>query len=302
MDKIGIVTITYNSAKVLESFFECIWNQNHVRFVLYIIDNNSTDTTVHIINKQKDDRLYLKINKDNLGVAKANNQGIQLALKDGCKNILIINNDIEFNSRLINDLIIAQEKKSASLVAPKIMYFDNPNHIWYAGGWFAKNNGFLPKHRGMRELDNGQYNSCEEVHYAPTCCLLIKAKVFRDIGLMDDKYFVYFDDTDFLYRVWKDKRHKVFYIPQIEILHKVGSLTKSFLKNNEKIYRSNFFIKQNIKNHIYFLRKIGSFISFIFIIWLFFRNNIKFLLNPYIKKDFNTFKLINKSYFDGIRM
>ena len=80
MDKIGIVTITYNSAKVLESFFECIWNQNHVRFVLYIIDNNSTDTTVHIINKQKDDRLYLKINKDNLGVAKANNQGIQLTL------------------------------------------------------------------------------------------------------------------------------------------------------------------------------------------------------------------------------
>ncbi len=302
MDKVGIVTITYNSANVLESFFKCMWNQNYIKFVLYIIDNNSTDSTVDIIKNQKDNRLFLKINSENLGVAKANNQGVELALKDECKNILIMNNDIEFNDKLINDLITSQQKESASLVVPKIMYFDNPNHIWYAGSWFIKKNGFLPKHRGMREIDKGQYDHSIEVHYAPTCCLLIKSEVFHDIGFMDEKYFVYFDDTDFLYRVWKDGRHKVFYIPQIKIFHKVGALTKSFLKNNQKTYRSHFFLRQNIKNHIYFLKKIGSLMSFIFIIWLFFRNNIKFLLNPYIKKDFDTFKLINKSYFDGIRM
>ena len=62
---------------------------------------------------------------------------------------------------------------------------------------------------------------------------------------MDEKYFVYFDDTDFSYRVWKDGRHKMLYFPFVEFYHKVGSLTKSFNKEEKRIYRGDFFIKQN---------------------------------------------------------
>ena len=52
-------------------------------------------------------------------------------------------------------------------------------------------------YRGINELDRGQYDEVLEVDYAPTCCLLVKKQVFKDIGMMDEKYFVYFDDTDF---------------------------------------------------------------------------------------------------------
>ena len=300
MDKIGLVTITYNSANVLRSFLDCVFQQTYSNLILYVIDNASNDATVLMLNDEKDIRLRVVENVENLGVAKANNQGIRKAILDGCDQLLIINNDVVFESFLIEKLIKIQIANKCSLVAPKIMFYDNPNNIWYAGSWFVKKKGYLPLHRGMMELDEGQYNEIIDVEYAPTCCLLVKKEVFQDIGLMDEKYFVYFDDTDFSYRVWKDGRHRILYYPDVDFYHKVGSLTKSFEKDEKKVYRGNFFLQQNTKNHIYFLKKIGGFFSYIFIAWLFLRNNIKFIVNPQIKKNISTWWLINKSYFQGL--
>jgi len=302
MDKIGLVTIAYNSADVLRPFLDCVWQQTHNNLVLYVIDNASQDSTCSILEKENDSRLQIINNLTNFGVAKANNQGIENAIADGCDQILIINNDVEFEPTLVEKLLQVQVEKSCSLVTPKMMYFDHPNHIWYAGSWFIKKKGYLPLHRGMKQLDEGQYDKIIEVEYAPTCCLLAKKEVFQDIGLMDEKYFVYFDDTDFSYRVWKDGRHKMFYYSNVRFYHKVGSLTKSFHKEEAKIFRGDFFIRQNTKNHIYFLKKIGGLFAYAFIICLFFKNNIKFIVNPQIRKNFKTWLLINKSYFEGVRM
>ena len=302
MDKIGLVTITYNSANVLQSFLDCVWLQTHNNLVLYVIDNASQDTTCSILEMERDSRLKIIKNSINFGVAKANNQGIEIAISDSCDQVLLINNDVEFEAALIEKLLQVQNEKSCSLVAPKMMYFDNQNYIWYAGSRFIKRKGYLPLHIGMKQLDEGQYDETIEVEYAPTCCLLAKKEVFEDIGLMDERYFVYFDDTDFLYRVWKDRRHKIFYYPNVKFYHKIGSLTNSFNKKGSKIFRGDFFIQQNTKNHIYFLKKIGGFFSYIFIIWLFFKNNIRFILNPKIRKNFKTWLLINTSYFEGLKM
>ena len=302
MDKIGLVTITYNSADVLQPFLDCVWQQTHNNLALYVIDNASQDATRSILDMENDSRLQTINNSTNFGVAKANNQGIENAIADGCDQVLFINNDVEFETTLIEKLLQVQAEKSCSLVTPKMMYFDNPNHIWYAGSWFIKKKGYLPLHRGMKQLDEGQYDEIVEVEYAPTCCLLAKKKVFQDIGLMDEKYFVYFDDTDFSYRVWADRRHKMFYYPDVKFYHKVGSLTNSFKKEEEKIFRGDFFIQQNTKNHIYFLKKIGSLFAYAFIGWLFFKNNIRFIVNPQIRKNIATWKLINRAYFEGLKM
>ena len=119
---------------------------------------------------------------------------------------------------------------------------------------------------------------------------------------MDEKYFVYFDDTDFSYRVLIDGRHKLVYFSDVEFYHKVGSLTKSVDKEKNKEYRSDFFIKQNTRNHVYFLKKIGGPYSYLFILFLFFKNNIRIFTNPKFRLTFKNWKLINKSYFEGLRM
>lgn len=300
MDKIGIVTITYNSADILQPFLDCIFNQSYKNFVLYVIDNNSSDKTLSVLEKNIDSRLVVIKNQQNFGVAKSNNQGILKAIKEGCDQVLIINNDVEFESDLIAKMLKIQQTYNCSLVVPKMMYYDNPNYIWYAGSWFNKMKGYLPLHRGMKQLDEGQFDVITEVEYAPTCCLLIKNQVFKDVGLMNEKYFVYFDDTDFSYRVWKGGAHKILYFPFVSFYHKVGSLTKSFDQKGNRLYRGNFFIKQNTSNHVYFLKQVGGFFAYIFIFWLFFKNNMRFIINKQIKKNLSTWWLINKSYFEGI--
>ena len=300
MDKIGLVTVTYNSEEVLSSFLNDIWKQSFTNFVLYVVDNASIDTTLSLLEKEQEARLVVIKNKNNFGVAKANNQGIKKAIGDGCNQILFLNNDVEFEKEMIEQLLKVQREKKCSIVTPKMMYSDNPEYIWYAGSWFIKSKGYLPLHRGMMQKDKGQFDEITEVEYAPTCCLLVKKEVFDDVGFMDEKYFVYFDDTDFSYRIFKNGKHKMYYVPNSKVYHKVGSLTKSFIKDKKQLFRGHFFLKQTIRNHVYFLKKIGGLFAYIFIFWLFFKNNIRFIINRNIRKDFATFWLINKSYFQGL--
>lgn len=299
MEKIGVVTVTYNSDKVLQPFLSDLFAQSFHNFNLYVIDNASEDKTLKILDDLNDNRVNQIRNHSNIGVAAANNIGIKKALEDKCSHILILNNDIEFSNTLFKDMLVSIKKENCSMMTPKIMYHSNKEIIWYAGGGFKKSNGYLPYHTGFNEnIKNNNYQSLY-VDYASTCCLLIKKDVFETIGYMDEKYFVYFDDTDFLFRVKKEGVHKIYYDSQITLFHKVGSLTKSLTKEFERSYRTHFFLKQNIRNHIYFLRKIGSVYSYLFCLFLFFKNNLRFLFSSRIKKDFSTFLIINKSYFQG---
>ena len=299
MEKIGVVTVTYNSDKVLQPFLSDLFAQSFHNFNLYVIDNASEDKTLKILDDLNDNRVNQTRNHSNIGVAAANNIGIKKALEDKCSHILILNNDIEFSNTLFKDMLVSIKKENCSMMTPKIMYHSDKDIIWYAGGGFKKSNGYLPYHTGFNEnIKNNNYQSLY-VDYASTCCLLIKKDVFETIGYMDEKYFVYFDDTDFLFRVKKEGVHKIYYDSQITLFHKVGSLTKSLTKEFERSYRTHFFLKQNIRNHIYFLRKIGSVYSYLFCLFLFFKNNLRFLFSSRIKKDFSTFLIINKSYFQG---
>ena len=150
MEKIGLVTITYNSADVIRDFLESTFSQTFQNFVIYIIDNNSQDDTLEILTEYTDSRIKLVKNKKNDGVAKANNQGIELALKDNCTQVLIMNNDVEFEKQLFDKMIQVQKDKNCSLVVPKMMYFDNPDYIWYAGSTFIKKKGFLKIYKRLK--------------------------------------------------------------------------------------------------------------------------------------------------------
>tara|TARA_B100001758_G_C18411756_1_gene616286 strand:- start:1706 stop:2614 length:909 start_codon:yes stop_codon:yes gene_type:complete len=302
MAKVGLVTITYNSEEVLIGFLESFIKQTYKDIILYVIDNDSKDASLSILKKYNYSNIKIIKNKKNIGVASANNQGIIEALNDNCDKILFVNNDIEFNKELVSKLVVFQHKYNCSLVSPKIMFHHTPNKIWYAGGSFQKHKGYLPIHRGINSIDTGQFNIPVKVEYAPTCCLLINKDVFTDIGLMDEKYFVYFDDTDFLYRILKKNKHHLYYSPNTTIYHKVGSLTKSLYKKENRVYRGDFFLKQMTRNHVYFLKKQNTLFSLFYIFWLFLKNNIKFIINRRIRKNIKTLLLINRAYFEGVRM
>jgi len=223
-DLIGVVTVTYNSGTVLQDFLRCVAQQTHRELLLYVVDNASKDETLQILSECADTRLRIIANQDNRGVAEGNNQGIRAALEAGCASVLIINNDTEFDADLVTQLDEGLDVHGVEMSCPKMMYFDDPERIWAAGGAFQPWLGYRTMHLGEDEIDRGQCDQARLVTYVPTCCVLMRKEVFEKVGLMDERYFVYVDDVDFMYRAMK-AGVKLIYLPEAKLLHKVGRLT-----------------------------------------------------------------------------
>lgn len=222
--KIGVVTVTYNSGSVLPQFLECVFHQTYPHFILFAVDNASKDDTLRLLKECSDERLRIIANPDNRGVAEGNNQGIGAALEAGCGSVLLINNDTEFDAALFSQLDEGLDSYRTGMICPKMLYFDEPERIWAAGGEFQPWRGYRIIHLGADQIDAGQCDRARLVTYVPTCCVLIKREVFETVGLMDERYFVYMDDVDFMYRAMKAGIH-LMYLPEAKLLHKVGRLT-----------------------------------------------------------------------------
>jgi GT2 family glycosyltransferase len=222
--KIGIVTVTYNSASVLPDFLQSLERQTHSNFILCAVDNASTDGTVDQLRRWDDPRLVLIPNAHNAGIATADNQGIEAALAAGCDTILFLNNDIVFGPNLFSLLTCGLESYSCSITVPLIYFHDSPNKIWAAGGKFEPQWAYQSRHTGEGEEDTGQYSRPMPIQFAPGCCVLVRREVFEQIGLIDERYFVYAEDTDFMYRALR-ANIRAFLVPEAKLWHKVSSLT-----------------------------------------------------------------------------
>ncbi|MGY3213787.1 glycosyltransferase family 2 protein [Mucilaginibacter sp. HD30] len=249
MYKAGLVTVLFNSDDVLSDFFKSLAIQSFQNYVLYLIDNSPSETTDRVIkdlNKQYPLAEYVHVkNPDNYGVAKGNNQGIELALTGGVDYVILLNNDIEFTQpHLLNQLINTAVQKAEDIIIPKIYYYGT-RKIWMAGGVFVHYKG-ISETTGDKEVDIGQYDTEGYVDYAPTCFMLLSKKVFEVTGFMDERYFVYYDDNDFIFRA-KEDGFKIFFMPTLEIFHKV-SISTGGSESLFSIYYLN-------RNRIYFIRK-----------------------------------------------
>jgi GT2 family glycosyltransferase len=221
---IGVVTVTYNSAEVLLGFLQSVFSQTYTEFILIVVDNGSEDGTLSVLKSINDSRLHLIANEDNRGFAEGSNQGIRFALGAMCTSVMLLNNDTEFDSTLFGKLCAGIAEGSTDMTCPKVLYFEEPDRIWAAGGMFQPIFGYRSIHRGEGQRDCGQFDAEETVQFAPGCCLLISMDVFNAIGCLDETYFTYVEDSDFLYRA-RVAGLTLRYVPSATLLHKVGCLT-----------------------------------------------------------------------------
>lgn len=247
MATIGLVTVLFRSDEVLPDFFKSISRQTHKDYILYLVDNSESATTDAIISqclKEYPVTAYRHIKTGgNIGVAAGNNTGIKLSLADNCSHILILNNDIEIEQDFMFSKLLSLADAGESMIVPKIYYYDEKK-IWMAGGYMDKWRA-LGVHYGYNQKDKPKYNIARHVTYSPTCFMLVKKEVFDATGIMDEKYFAYYDDTDFVLRATK-LGYKIWYEPSLELMHKVSSSVGT---------NSPFYVYYSNRNKIYFIRK-----------------------------------------------
>ena len=237
---VGIVIVNYNGAGYQNDCIYSILKCGYENYKIIIVDNASTDNSMQLLDDLKDGRIIKIFNKENGGVAQGNNIGIRKSFEEGCEYTLLLNNDVVVTQDFLQELIFVKE----DIVCPKIYYYGTRNRIWYAGGKFLRLKG-RSTHFHMREEDcNITYK--KYYSYAPTCCILIRNNVFERVGLFDEKYFLYFDDTDFMYRAYK-MGYKVCLCTNAVIYHKV-SLSTGGEKSPIVVYYDN-------RNRFYFIQK-----------------------------------------------
>ena len=239
-----LVTVTFNSADFIDGFINSFVDLDE-SIHLFIFDNSSTDNTLEKIKKWDHPRIIVEVSETNLGVAAGNNAGINFAHRNLFEYICLINNDTEFPKNIIEYL--KKHLVNADIVTPKIVYYDNCEIIWAAGGKYSFLKGGSTIHIGDRKsfLDK-RYNQYYYVKYTPTCCVMMRSELFKDLGNFDEAYFVYFDDTDFMIRATRHKK-TVLYCPEVTIKHKISSSTGG----ND----SSFTLRYSVRNHIIYLRK-----------------------------------------------
>jgi GT2 family glycosyltransferase len=254
MKKIGIIIVNYNGEKDTNDLLDSLEKINKDNFSseIYIIDNGSSSQINH------SDRIitcHYQKNSHNLGFAGANNLGIKKAIKDGCDYVCLLNNDtIVHPDFLLNLLLFFEKNQSVGIASPKIYFSkgrefhknryqdkDRGKVIWYAGGLIDWKNVHC-SHRGVDEVDSGQYDTVVETDFATGCCMFIRKDIIEKIGNLNAKYFAYFEDVDFCVRA-KKAGYQIKYVPESLIWHKnasssggPGSSLQFFLQERNRIY------------------------------------------------------------------
>ncbi|EOB1207373.1 glycosyltransferase family 2 protein [Photobacterium damselae] len=247
--KIGLVTVLYNTPIVLNDFFLSLSIQDYTNFHLYIVDNSSNSESLELskilAEKYNIPCSFINNEGNNVGVAAGNNQGARLAIQDQCDYILFINNDLLFeSSSLFSNLIEYSLEQNSEVLSPLILNYP-AKKIWYAGGEIDELRAIAP-HYHIDEEYSPEKIKATEYTYAPTCFLLVTKRVWNLVGEMDEKYFAYYDDTDFIYRIINEKIF-INLVKSETIYHKVGSSTGGDI--------SFFGLYHLTRNRIYFIRK-----------------------------------------------
>jgi GT2 family glycosyltransferase len=196
-----------------------------------LVDNNSKDTTVQIIQKEFL-KVKLIVNSTNLGYAQANNQGIS---QGQGKYILLLNPDTQLTNNALAKMVQFMElKPQYSALAPKLLNPDGsvqaslrefPSYeilFWEITGLSR----IFPNHKRFsrwRKVDF-DYNKTAEVDQPMASCLFIRKEVFERIGRFDEKFPIFFNDVDFSQRM-KRAGLKTIYLPDAEVYHYRGAST-----------------------------------------------------------------------------
>jgi GT2 family glycosyltransferase len=221
---VTFVILNWNQCDLTLDCLESLGKLEYKNVDVIVVDNGSTDRSVERIHQAFPDYRIIS-NRENLGYSEGNNVGIRQALEKDSEFIFLLNNDTYADSSMLSRLMDAAIKEpKAGILGPTMFYADPPNKLW--GG---RNRIDWQKTRVIREqmgetieITTLSTQSSAEVMYIDSCAILVRSQVFREIGLMDNRFFINFDDIDLCLRTHK-AGYKIFYVPSAVIWHRVSA-------------------------------------------------------------------------------
>lgn len=265
-----IIVVNWNGKDYVLECLESLIRQNYPqeKYKIFIIDNASNDGSQTAIRERYSNIILLE-NSKNLGYVKAVNQGIEHGLQSNVSYMWILNNDVVVHKEALIRLIeIGEEEENSGVLAPIVYSRTDPERIENCGYKINHWTGQLKKLRPHVDIFQSHNSRIRDVDSNMGCANLIKADVFREIGLFNPIYNVYFEETDFNVRAGKNG-YRVILVREAKVWHRTAATMNQFLLRraylllrnllifeflNAKLYQLLFFIPYYFLIHIpYFL-------------------------------------------------
>ena len=240
--KIAIVIPNWNRSKDLLELINSIKASDYEAYSIVVIDNDSSDDSVKLIETLHKDVTLVKLNS-NQGAVGASNIGFEVALDAGADFILRLDSDTVIAPDYINLMIKAMESNGNIGAAVGKIYYNSPralsqsNKIWSMGA-LRKSPFFDIVDLGRDKFDDEVENKIQRIDFAWSAGIIIRDIALKDLGGFDSDFFVYYEEMDFCERLRKQD-WEIVVVPEAIMWHKVGSLKQSprvaYLWNKGKV-------------------------------------------------------------------
>ncbi|MDN5211682.1 glycosyltransferase family 2 protein [Fulvivirgaceae bacterium BMA12] len=213
---ISIISVNYNQSGLTCLMIESLKNCSYKNIEIIVVDNASPDDNPLLIKEQYPD-INLIVSHKNLGFAGGNNLGVEVARG---KHVLFLNNDTEVHPGFLEPMVkILEDDPEIGMVSPKIIYHNTDDIIQYAGAVGINMITGRGSKIGHGEKDMGQYDQSRLTDLAHGAALMIPMKVIKEVGLMPDIFFLYYEEHDWCEMV-KRAGYKVMYMALATVYHK----------------------------------------------------------------------------------
>ena len=297
--KIAIIIINWNTYQLTFNCLKSLKACTYKNKTIFLVDNGSKDGSGDKIAFEFPDINFIK-NEINEGFTGANNKALKVILKQNFDYVLLLNNDTEVKPNFLS-LLEARMDSDQNLAAtqPLILDFPNKNTIWNGGGSFNSFFG-LSKTRYNGLIYKPQLKIETFTEWISGCCILVKIEVIKEVGLLDNRFFAYFEDVDWSIRMTK-LGYKLGVVPKSIIYHQSSGSTKMNNTSNEGNL-SPYAHYLNVRNHIYLIKKhtffFNSFGCWIYQILKITSYSIYFIL----RGRFGKFKMVWRGVSDAIKI
>jgi len=221
--RVGVVIPIWNH---LEDTLECLTSLQVTTYPnvdVLVIDNGSTDGSADVVTAQFP-FVALSVLSENQGFARATNVGIRRALERDAQYVLLLNNDTVVAPDMLSALVdAAQALPRGGILTPRIMYYGS-DRIWSIGSCLRPVTFDTPDF-GRSRRPGFSLETLVPVDVILGCGMLVKRCVFEQIGLLDERFFFYYEDLDFSLRA-RHAGYELWAVPWARMWHKVSESIK----------------------------------------------------------------------------
>ena len=231
--QLAIILVNWNSFELTKDTLCSLQKTSFKNYDCIVVDNGSAENEADALKKIFPEIILIRLS-ENKGFTGGNNSGIEYALDKGYEYIMMLNNDVEVEPNFLEPLLHKlNEDNNIGAVQPLIYFHHDKNLIWNASTKYNPWLGICSTiNYNKRDNTHAETKLQKNIDWITGCAFMMRASVLQKVGLLKEKYFIYYEDVDLSFRI-KEAGFTLAYEPSAVIYHIAGMSHKSKEKGKE---------------------------------------------------------------------